>query len=79
MTGNRISYYIFFLKLISSCHTPPFRIHTLFQFSYYRYKILAFQQQGMDAMIVESDSTVAIDLIIGEPRENSPHSAHQKM
>ncbi|KAI8536130.1 hypothetical protein RHMOL_Rhmol10G0232600 [Rhododendron molle] len=29
------------------------------------------QQQGMD---VESDSTAAIDLIIGEPPQNSPHT-----
>lgn len=31
------------------------------------------QQQGMEAMEVELDSTVAIDLIFGKSPENSPH------
>lgn len=32
------------------------------------------RQQGLEAMEVESDSTAAIDLINGEPPENSPHT-----
>lgn len=32
------------------------------------------QQQGLEAMEVKSDSTATIDLINGEPHENSPHT-----